>query len=293
MVSRALIWCGIFHRQARCAGWPSASSILFFAFLAIAGSPQPLQAQELRLITSPWPPSNYQDALGRPTGMSVAVVEALKERLGQTTPIEVIPWARGYLTAQTRPNVMLFTAGRTRERLDMGFDFIGPIVMWSHVLLAPTGSSLQVKDLDAVRAQNLTVAGVRGSWQIKLVAEAGINAVETEDHETAARMLLAERVDLWITSRLQASAVLEGLGKRGDAVEPVHTVRRSPSYLMVSKGTDADLLAKWRKAYADLLLTDFFDRAAGDWSARLGIPLAFRRDEGFVADTLDRSDTGS
>jgi len=267
--------------------------ILLVAFLVGGGAVSPLQAEGLRLITSPWPPSNDLDEEGRPTGLAVDVVQALKQRVGETAPIEVIPWARGYLTAQTVPNVMLFTAGRTQERLDMGFEFIGPIVMWSHVLLAPTGSPLKVPDLAAAKAQNLTVAGVRGSWQINLVADAGITVVETEDHETGARMLLAGRVDLWITSRLQASAVLQGLGRRGDAVTPVYTVRRSPSYLMISKGTDPALLESWRQAYADLLLTDFFDRTARKWGAKLRLPLGFREDEGFVADTLDLGDTGS
>lgn len=278
---------------ARRAGRVLSMSILLSLMLVFSGGRASLQAQDLRLITSPWPPSNYLDEAGRPTGLSVAVVEALKQRVGETAPIEVIPWARGYLTAQNRPNVILFTAGRTQERLDMGFDFIGPIVMWSHVLLAPKGSPLKVRDLEDARAQNLTVAGVRGSWQINLAADAGIRVVETEDQETGARMLLAGRVDLWITSRLQASAVLQGLGKRGDAVMPVSTVRRSPSYLMISKGTDAALLARWRAAYADLMLTDFFDRTAETWSGRLGIPLGFRPEEGFVADTLDAGDTGS
>ncbi|MCK7612698.1 substrate-binding periplasmic protein [Roseibium sediminicola] len=287
-----LCWT-LVNSRVRCAGRFGAAAALCLALLVIVASTQSLRAQELRLITSPWPPSNYLDEAGRPTGLSVAVVEALKTRLDVTAPIEVIPWARGYLTAQTKPNVILFTAGRTKERLDMGFEFIGPIVMWSHVLLAPTGSPLKVKDLDAARAQNLTVAGVRGSWQINLVADAGINVVETEDHETAARMLLAGRVDLWITSRLQASAVLQGLGNRGDAVTPVYTVRKSPSYLMVSKGTDPAILKAWREAYAELLLTDFCDKTAEDWSAKLGLPISFRKEEGFVADTLDLGDTGS
>ncbi len=270
-----------------------AAVLLCSVLLLIGASFQPLQAQELRLITSPWPPSNYFDESGRPAGLSVAVVEALKNRLGVTTPIEVMPWARGYITAQSTPNVILFTAGRTQERLDMGFEFIGPIVMWSHVLLAPAGSPLKVKDLAAVRAQNLTVAGVRESWQINLIADAGINVVATEDHETGVRMLLAGRVDLWITSRLQASAVLQGLGKRGDDVTPVYTVRKSPSYLMVSTGTDPAILEAWRQAYAELLLTDFCNRVAEEWSGKLGLPLSFRKDEGFVADTLDLGDKGS
>ncbi|WP_422377545.1 substrate-binding periplasmic protein [Roseibium sp.] len=294
MIKEAPDRCGIVLTSIEILRIRLVAAVLLWQFLMVLSlGVSPLRAEGLRLITSPWPPSNYLSEDGRPTGLSVAVVEALKERVGETAPIEVIPWARGYLTAQQNPNVMLFTAGRTQERLDMGFDFIGPIVMWSHVLLAPRDNQVDVASLEDVRSKGLTVAGVRGSWQIKMIAEAGIQAVETEDHATAARMLLAGRVDFWFTSRLQASAVLMELGKRGDAVVPVHTVRRSPSYLMVSKGTDAAVLAAWRQAYADLLLTDFFDRTARDWSGRLGVPLQFRAEEGFVAESLDLGDTGS
>ncbi|WP_428671043.1 substrate-binding periplasmic protein [Roseibium sp.] len=241
----------------------------------------PVAAQELRLITSPWPPSNFLDTDGQPTGISVATVEALKRHVGVTTPIEVLPFARGYLIAQSTPNVMLFTGGRTEERIAMGFQFIGPAVMWTHVLLARKESPLKLPDLASVRVQGLTVAGVRSSWQIELIKAAGIPTVETEDHATGARMLLAGRVDLWITSRLQASVVLTGIGQRPDAVEAKYTVRKSPSYLMISRGTDPALLARWQAAFKDLQATGFFRQTAVTWGKRLGLPLAHDPDQGF------------
>jgi polar amino acid transport system substrate-binding protein len=263
--------------------------------LIVSISPQNLgavQAQELRLVTSPWPPSNYLDEQGEPTGLSVEIVQALKKSLDVSTPVEVLPWARGYLTAKSAPNVMLFTGGRTEERLGMGFQFIGPVVMWNHVLMAANGSSLKPESLEAIRVDELTVAGVRGSWQIKLLEDAGIKTVATQDHETNVRMLMAGRVDLWITSQLQASVLLRELQIPQEAVNPVYTVRRSPSYLMLSNGTDPLLVAQWRSAYDELLRTDFFEKTAMNWSGKLGIPLRFGPSEGFYADTQLQEKTG-
>jgi polar amino acid transport system substrate-binding protein len=251
------------------------------------------QAQELRLVTSQWPPSNYVDEQGEPTGLSVEVVHALKKILNVSTPVEVLPWARGYLTAKSKPNVMLFTAGQTQERRDMGFQFIGPVVMWNHVLMAAKGSSLELAELEEVLNQDLTVAGVRGSWQLKLLQDAGAKTVATEGHETNVRMLMAGRVDLWITSQLQASVLLRELQIPQEAVKPVYTVRRSPSYLMLSKGSDPLLIAQWRAAYEKLLQTDFFEKTAMNWSGKLGIPLRFEPSEGFYADTQLTEKTGS
>ncbi|GAA0774806.1 transporter substrate-binding domain-containing protein [Roseibium denhamense] len=276
--------------------WFAQAAATVFATLALAAQivlTLPAHAAEMRLITSPWPPSNFLDDNGNPTGLSVEVVEALKTRVGVTTPIEVLPWARGYLAAQSDPNVMLFTAGRTDERLEMGFQFIAPIVMWNHVLLGKTGQPIAAKTLDEVRDQGLTVAGVRGSWQIELVKAAGIEVVETEDQDTCARMLMANRVDLWITSHLQGTVVLQDNGFKAEDVVPWTTIRKSPSYLMVSKGTDPELIDAWRKAYEELLLTDFFDQVAKKWSGTLGMPLGFEPGTGFYAVSIVEPDPGS
>jgi len=267
-------------------------AVAFLVCLAVAMA-GPAKSQELRLITSPWPPSNYVGPDGSPAGISIDVIEALKEKLQLDTPVEILPWARGYLIAQSEPNVMLFTAGRTEERVSNGFHFIGPVVMWTHALMAKSGANLSIDDLDAVKAQDLTVAGVRGSWQMRLLEEAGVQTVDTENHETGARMLLAERVDLWITSSLQASVILKDLGEDADRVEPVHAVRRSPSFLMISKGSDPDVIARWENAYLDLKQTDFFENAAKKWSEQLGISLRFSSEDGLSAISNPQDKTGS
>ncbi|WP_305986002.1 ABC transporter substrate-binding protein [Roseibium sp. MMSF_3544] len=267
-------------------------AVAFLVCLAVAMA-GPAKSQELRLITSPWPPSNFVGPDGSPAGISIDVIEALKEKLQLDTPVEILPWARGYLIAQSEPNVMLFTAGRTEERVSNGFHFIGPVVMWTHALMAKSGANLSIDDLDAVKAQDLTVAGVRGSWQMRLLEEAGVQTVDTENHETGARMLLAERVDLWITSSLQASVILKDLGEDADRVEPVHAVRRSPSFLMISKGSDPDVIARWENAYLDLKQTDFFENAAKKWSEQLGISLRFSSEDGLSAISNPQDKTGS
>lgn len=252
----------------------------------------PVQAQELRLITSPWPPSNYLDAAGNPIGLSVAIVTALKEKLELSTPIEVIPWARGYNIAQSEPNTMLFTAAKTSERVGMGFEFIGPAVMWSHGLLAKRGSDLEVESLEDASRQGLTAVGVRGSWQVELLKKAGIQTVEVADQTTSARMLLAGRVDLWITSQLQASTVLTEVGVQATAATPVFTIRRSPSYLMISEGTEPQLLHKWRMAYDELKAEDTLHAIAREWSTRLGVTLRYSPEDGFSADGSGKDGTG-
>lgn len=279
--------------MARVAKKSLSASTLILALLGLwigvflMGSPA--ISQELRLVTSPWPPSNYLDEEGQPTGLTVAIIEAMKEKLGLSTPIEVIPWARGYKIAQSEPNILLFTAAKTPEREEMGFTFIAPAVMWTHGLLAKKDSGIEIKSLEDARSQGLTAVGVRGSWQVKLLQEAGIDTVEADDQETCARMLLAGRVNVWITSQLQASTVLQEIDMLPSAVEPVFIHRRSPSYLMVSNGTDPNLLKKWENAFDELKKSGELYKVAEEWSQKLGIPLIYDPEEGFSAknDALD------
>jgi len=252
-------------------------------FLALfMGLLESTHAGELRLLTSPWPPSNYLNADGEPEGIAVDVVEALKAYVGVTTPIEVIPWARGYLTAQNGPNVMLFTAAKTAEREAEGFQFIGPVIMWSHLFWARADSSLNVDSLDDLIEQGVTAAAVRGSWQAKYIEEAGLQLVDTDDHEMAARMLLAGRVDLWLNSGLQSAVIMQRIGREQKELAPILPVRQSPTYLMISKDTDPDTLSKWRDAFDDLSQTRTFETLADKWSTRLGIALTHSPKTGFL-----------
>jgi polar amino acid transport system substrate-binding protein len=265
---------------------------LFGVWIVVLLMGSPAISQELRLVTSPWPPSNYLDDEGQPTGLSVAIIDAIKDRLGLSTPIEVIPWARGYKIAQSEPNILLFTAARTPEREEMGFTFIAPAVMWTHGLLAKKDSGIDIQSLEGARLQGLTAVGVRGSWQVKLLQEAGIDTVEADDQETCARMLLAGRVDVWITSQLQASVVLENIDAEQSSVEPVFIHRRSPSYLMVSNGTDPQLLKKWQDAFDELKNSGALHKVAEEWSEQLGIPLIYDPEEGFSAKNDGFNTTG-
>jgi hypothetical protein len=85
--------------------------------------------------------------------------------VGLSTPIEVIPWARGYKIAQSEPNILLFTAARTPEREEMGFTFIAPAVMWTHGLLAKKDSGIDIQSLEGARLQ-----GVDRSWGSRILA---------------------------------------------------------------------------------------------------------------------------
>ncbi|WP_204268170.1 hypothetical protein, partial [Escherichia coli] len=56
-------------------------------------------AVPLRLLSEEFPPINFTED-GRPSGLAVEVVQNILRRLGQSLPIEFLPWARAYRDAQ-------------------------------------------------------------------------------------------------------------------------------------------------------------------------------------------------
>jgi polar amino acid transport system substrate-binding protein len=252
-----------------------------------------LHATELRLLIAHWPPNNFLDEKGEPTGLSVTVVEAIKDRLGIDTAIELVPWARGYEIAKTKPNVFLFAAGKNDERLKMGFKFIGPVTTANNILVAKKGSHHSFESLEDARDSKISVAGVRGSWQAKMLKSTGIDVVETDNHTMAARMLMADRIDAWIISTFQAGHILTELGFPVDATETIYTISQSQGHIMVSKGTDPETIKKWKQAFDEVARSDLIKEAARNWSRKLGTNLTFDPKSGFIAEKDKLQDGGS
>ncbi len=86
-------------------------------------------AAELRIITEIAPPLNYTEdgtETGKLTGQAAEIVKEVQKRIGDATPIEVMPWARGYSLVQSEPNVMLFSTTRTEAREGL-LQWVGPV----------------------------------------------------------------------------------------------------------------------------------------------------------------------
>jgi polar amino acid transport system substrate-binding protein len=63
---------------------------------------------------------------GKITGSSAEVVREILRRLNQPDNITILPWARGYHLLKSRPNVVLFSTTRTKERENL-FHWVGPL----------------------------------------------------------------------------------------------------------------------------------------------------------------------
>jgi polar amino acid transport system substrate-binding protein len=103
-----------------------------------------------------YPPYNFSDADGVPTGMAVDILMEAFKRLGVSTRpenIEIAPWNRTYKFIQRRAGTALFSMTYTPERQKL-MKFVGPSIPTNISVMAPRSSRItanNVADLSALK----------------------------------------------------------------------------------------------------------------------------------------------
>ncbi|MCG8688219.1 MAG: transporter substrate-binding domain-containing protein [Desulfobacterales bacterium] len=255
----------------KCFGYVLLSIFLCFGIPAAAG---------LRILSTEEPPTNYT-LNGKFTGTTTDIVQALKQQLGETAAIENRPWANAYKIAQEQPGILVFTCGKTQSRIDHGFQFVGPVITRKHVLWKKAETTCYVSTMADIRHRGLRVGGMRGDWRTKYFTDRGIPVDLVPRHANNVKKLFRDRIDLWISSDLEAPGLLQAEGRVMADIEIAFVIREAASFLMFSRDTPKETVRSWAGAYAELQETDFFEKASAKWSLILGFDLGYQNDLGF------------
>jgi polar amino acid transport system substrate-binding protein len=225
-------------------GWLGAiSAALLLAF--------PVLAAPLVIYTEELPPLNYTRD-GELTGLSVEMVREIQKRIGDSTPTQVVPWARGYKAALEQPNVALFSTTRTEEREKL-FKWVGPLTRWNYVFYKKRGSPITLNSLDDAR-QVETIATYRDDAREQFLKQKGfINLESSPKLISCARKLMEGRVDLWLDSNLTAHQVVQNAGYNPADLEPVLTVKTNHLYIAFSLATADSVVEQWQSALNDMV----------------------------------------
>lgn len=238
--------------------------ICCLAALCLLLMPAAQAAPRLSLYTEEWPPMSFANAKGNPDGMAVEVVNEILRRTGQNNSVAMVPWMRGYNLLLTKPNVMLFTVGRTAER-ERHMTLLGPIAISSTVLLARSEEALPLQAMgsDILKRE---VAAYQGSIFESTARNKGFTSIrQTSSSEEAARMLLARRVDLWVEGNIAVARTLHRLGVAPDRVARVMTLDSLDLYLAFSRGTDRGTILQWQTALRDMKKDGTFQTIHQRW----------------------------
>jgi len=220
-------------------------------------------AHALTLLTEISPPSTCMRD-GTLTGVGVEIVRELQRRVGDSSPIEVLPWARAYAMALAMPDVAIFSTTRTPEREEQ-FQWVGPILTSEWVLAGIPGRSPAVASLDDARR-----AGSIGTYKDDarerfLLGEGFSNLDSAPDPNTSLRKLLAGRIDLMATTSLGLKVIANSAGPDDPPVRKVFAFNKVDLYVAFSRNTDSSAVLAWRKALESMKADGTLLRIQSRW----------------------------
>lgn len=234
---------------------------------------------ELRFITSNEPPTNFVYA-GKFTGTTTELVRAMRNKLGWNKEIEVYPWSRAYQLALTTPNVVLFTAGRTQARLNVGFTFIGPVSTRFHAVFTRADNTAMHRE--TIHKEQIEIVAMRGDWRALQLVKDGYKVFEVTDHAQGLRMLMRGRLDYWISSDLEAPMIARDLGYSMSDLKMTWKIKEAASYMAISPNSDPELVQRWRNTLKTLQAQNFFTEQSERWSNILDAQISYTPEQGYM-----------
>jgi len=233
----------------------------------LAQSQEPAQVQsayDVKIYTEDFPPFNYVTPDGL-RGAGGEMVRAMSVLVGYEAGFEVLPWKRALQIVKTKPGTALFSMARTPEREDE-FKWVGPIFVtrgWLYKKADRKFDITKLSDAKSVHAVGVQAGGAAERSLRKLGFE---NLEPLYVPETSLRMLVEDRIDLWVASDIVMNFQRKKLGLDQGEVVPAIRLGKYEMYLAFSKDTPEQVIEPWRKALdivRDMGVADVISRKYG------------------------------
>jgi polar amino acid transport system substrate-binding protein len=231
----------------------------------------PVGAGELLILTEDGiPPFNFKKD-GQLVGASTEIVEEILRRLDLDLTIDVVPWARGYQIALQKPNVILFSMARSKDRENL-FHWVGPICRVQSAFYASRGSMANINSLaDARRVRS--IGTYRDDVREAYLLKKGFTNLEiTNSNQSNLRKLLSGRIDLWATSNIEAANLPEQLGIDPAGIKHVFTFQKFELYIAISKKTSMTVVKAWQTTLDQMKSEGIFTAISRRWLPEDSLP---------------------
>lgn len=229
--------------------------ITLLCFFVALGA-QPVFAQELMVMTEEFPPYQYYDDVdGRLIGISTQIVEAIQQKVGDTSEIKVFPWVRGLNLVKAKSNAALFSMLRTKEREEQ-YKWVGPLAKLEMVFFKKKGSPIQLQSVDDARKVNkIGVAKNAGNHDmLSAMGFTNLDVIANGVDATNVKKLAGGRIDLWPTLKGPGLYSIKRQGLAGELVPiPDVTIFEGDFYIAFNKNTDDAMITTWQKALDELI----------------------------------------
>jgi polar amino acid transport system substrate-binding protein len=222
----------------------------------------------IRVVTENLAPYNMLEN-GEITGLSTDVVKAVFSRVGSTTRIELLPWARAYDLALNADNILIYSIARTPEREHL-FKWIGPIAPTSWFLFSLAERPIVLNSLEDAKQYSIATVNkdVGEEYLLAHGFQVGAQLRSSVMYEQNYRKLKVDRVDLWIGNELNALSLMR---QNGD--DPITIVRSlalpelssAGLFMAFSLGTPDDVVDRYRLAFDEIRRDGTFEGIQNKW----------------------------
>jgi polar amino acid transport system substrate-binding protein len=219
--------------------------IMTLAAFAIAGGA--VFAQSLKVYSEENAPLQIKAPDGALSGIAIDAVREIQKRVGNTDPIQIIPWARSYQEVQTDPNVALFAMSRTADRNPL-FQWVGPLDEVVFHLYVKSDSTIVIKSLED--AKKLHAIGVyKADVRDLYLTKAGFtNLDRVTENETNVKKLMLGRIDAFAATDGEAVDLAKATGFKPSDLKEAYPFLKTQQFIAFSKQTPAATVKAWQDA---------------------------------------------
>ncbi|MFO7712936.1 substrate-binding periplasmic protein [Desulfosarcina sp.] len=220
------------------------------AILMSDGQNRPIIPYPLELYTEDSPPSSYEEN-GRIRGLSADVVQEILRRIGQTQPVSLVPWARGFKVAQSNAGAAIFSTTRLPQR-EPHFHWVGPLYLQRWGFYRWKGSGIAVADLEAAKKVG-RIGTYHQDAKMQYLKVSGFkNLVSTNKNITNLMHLQRGDIDLWVSSDFNIPHLAHQAGVSPDQLELAYAFHTVGNYIAFSKTTPLHVIRLWQAVLSEM-----------------------------------------
>lgn len=227
-------------------------------------APEP--AAPLQIYATVNPPAIVRGGGEQADGFMVELVALIQARLYVPTPaqIQIVPLVRGLAMVESEPNVLMVGMARTRER-EQSMHFVGPVFATTTGIYVLKSRAPQLRAMGkGIRSAR---AGARlGSAFVDIAHQNGfVVAEQPRTKDTAARLLMMSRVDVWVDSHDVVAAAAQQGGYPAEEIERLVAIGRMDTYLAFSAGTSEVTIQAWEDTLRAMKKDGSFQKLHRKW----------------------------
>jgi polar amino acid transport system substrate-binding protein len=200
-------------------------------------------AADLTAYTEEWPPYNYKKD-SEVKGISTEILRAACDLAKLQCEIQIVPWARAYMTASNTPNTIVFSTARNPAR-ERQFTWVGPILPRNAWAYGKTGRNADIHDFkDLARTRIGVVRDDAAQNDLLAVGVPSSSFLVVNSHLDALRLMMLDKIDLLITTEIGMAWNLQIAGISPSEVTKVMKVKDGDLYYALNLYSDPIMVAK-------------------------------------------------